>query len=528
MNLQLKQILAAGLAGLSLCTMTALPVSADRTSQNSGGTTETASDTFSDGVLTYAYVDGGVEIQSCDTSIIAVNITDKIDGYKVVAIADGAFYGCTKMKSLTIGGNVKRVGEGAFMSCTSLTKMTIPDNVEELGGYVFYGCSALTEVTLPDDMTVIPEGMFYECNVLQKIDLPDSLETIGSAAFFNCSLLSDVTFHEGLTTLDEYAFAGCLSFTEVNLPESLTSIGAACFYDCVGLTSFHVPGTVENIGSLAFMNCLSLKEFTVEEGHALYSVKDGVLYDTAQEILYIYPVGREETSFIVPASVKLIYDGAFFGSELTEIVFSESLETVGAGAFEYCEELKAIALPEGTKQLYDNAFADCTALREVTLPQSLESIGAYAFYACPKLREVTVPDGCASIGDYAFGYTDGTEEKEDGTVEPVKIEDFRLLANSGTPAKRWASSHKIAFKSLNFSVMSIVWIVLGVAVLAVIVFLLVRVIKKNQLTAEERKALAEAEDDEDEEEYESIVSEGEAKPDFETSDENLTIFEKDE
>lgn len=527
MNLQLKKMLAAGMAGLSLLTLSALPVSADRTSQNGGSSASSTENTLTDGVVTYTYVDGGVEVQSCDTAIIAVNILDEIDGYKIVSIADGAFYGCDNMKSLTLGNNITRIGEGAFMGCVSLTQMTIPDSVKEIGSHTFYGCASLSEVTLPDHLTTIPEGMFQECNVLQSVELPDSLTTIGSAAFFNCSLLSDVTFHEGLETLGDYAFAGCLSFTDVQLPDSLHTIGAASFYDCVGLTSFHIPDTVETVGTLAFMNCRSLKEFTVDEGHASFTVKDGVLFDVPQETLYVYPAGREETSYIVPSSVTMIYDGAFFGSELTEIVFPEKLETVGAGAFEYCEQLKAIALPEGTKQLYDNAFADCTALREVSLPQSLESIGAYAFYACPKLREVTVPDGCTSIGDYAFGFTDGTEEKEDGTIEPVRIDDFRLLANSGTPAKRWASANRIAFKSLNFSVMGIVWIVLGVAVLAVIVFLLVRVIKKNQLTAEERKALAEAEDDEDEEEYESIVSE-EDKPDFETSDENLTIFDKDE
>ncbi len=508
MTLHLKNILACCLAGLTLSCITVLPVSANRNSDSTvEEATAAASETFDDGVLTYAYVDGGVEIQSCDSSILSVSIMDEIDGYKIVSIADGAFYSCTSLQSVSFGKNVRTLGEAVFMDCTSLKRVEIPETIEEIGPYTFYGCVSLEDITLPDNMTTLPDGMFYNCSVLQDIDLPDSLESIGYASFYGCSLLNNLTLPEGLTSLGEYAFGECYSFTNITLPASLETLGGASFYGCIGLKDFYIPKTLTSLGSLSFLGCTSLSEFIVEEGHGTYTTQDGVLYNTDMTTLYAYPCGKEGTSFTIPDGVKTIHDAAFFSALLEEVIFPDSLENIGGGAFEYCESLRSVTLPNSVRYIYENAFADCTALRSVTLPESLAGIGDYAFYACPNLKEVTIPDGCTTIGDYAFGFTDGTEENEDGTLIPVEIEDFRMYANSGTAAQKWASSSGISFKSLNFDIMKFVWIAVGVLAAALIIFLLVRVIRKNQLTAEERKALLEDDDeDEDDENYEGILS----------------------
>ena len=45
--------------------------------------------------------------------------------YKVTAVSDGACQNCSKLKSLTIGKNVKSIGKNAFYGCSKLKKITI-------------------------------------------------------------------------------------------------------------------------------------------------------------------------------------------------------------------------------------------------------------------------------------------------------------------------------------------------------------------------------------------------------------------
>ncbi len=468
--MQLKKLCSVLLAGLLLAIGTALPVYADNATEAG-----TEADTFDDGVVYYVHVDGGVEVYGCDPNTISLKLMDTIDGYKIIGITDGAFYGCSKLQTVELGKNIQKIGESAFMECTSLKKIAVPETVEEIGNYAFYGCTSLETVSLPDHIVNIPEGMFYGCEVLQNPQLSDELESIGNAAFYGCTLMETFPFAEPLTSIGDYAFGNCYSLQEVVLPATVETIGSASFSGCMLLKDFTVTKNLKDIGVLAFWNCLSIAEFTVEEGNANYAAKDGVLYSKDGKTLYSYPLAKEGTQFLIPEGVETIYDGAFFGAALEEIHFPSTLVNVGAGAFEYCESIQAIALPEGTKYIYENAFADCTALVALNLPESLEGVGNYAFYACPKLKNVTLPENCKTVGEYAFGYTDGTETDENGSPIPVKIEGFHLTGG-------------------GVDVMKIVWIVVGVAAVLVIAFFLIRVIRKNQLTKEEAEALADEEE----------------------------------
>ena len=88
-----------------------------------------------------------------------------------VGIADYAFSGWGKLKSITIPSSMTYIGDYAFRNCGSLTSITIPDSVEQLGMCAFEYCENLYEVTLGT-----------------------SLQYIGIQAFENCKKLTSVTF----------------------------------------------------------------------------------------------------------------------------------------------------------------------------------------------------------------------------------------------------------------------------------------------------------------------------------------------
>lgn len=79
---------------------------------------------------------------------IPAAITVKGISYKVTTIANNAFNGCKKLKSVTIGKNVTKIGDSAFFKCTSLKKITVPASVTKIGKKAFYGCKNLKSIII--------------------------------------------------------------------------------------------------------------------------------------------------------------------------------------------------------------------------------------------------------------------------------------------------------------------------------------------------------------------------------------------
>ena len=61
------------------------------------------------------------------------------------------------------------IGEGAFSGCSSLKSISIPDGVTEIGSSAFQNCSALKSITIPNGVTKIGERTFWGCPSLKTV-----------------------------------------------------------------------------------------------------------------------------------------------------------------------------------------------------------------------------------------------------------------------------------------------------------------------------------------------------------------------
>ena len=214
----------------------------------------------------------------------------------VTSIGGSAFYGCSKLTSVTIPEGVTSIGDSAFCGCSSLTSVNIPEGVTSIGGYAFEGCSSLTSVTIPEGVTSIDGGAFCGCSGLTSVTIPEGVTSIGCQTFYNCSSLTSVTIPESVTKIEGGTFYGCTKLESVTLPEGLLSIetyngyGYGAFENCTSLKNIEIPDSVTSIGSEAFRGCSSLTSVTIPD--SVTSIGNQAFYNCSK-LKHVYYGGSD-------------------------------------------------------------------------------------------------------------------------------------------------------------------------------------------------------------------------------------------
>lgn len=245
------------------------------------------------------------------------------------------------------------------------------------------------------------------------------------------------------------AFVRNDNITSVSLPEGVTEITGFCFLECDGLKTIYLPSTLEIISSIAIYKNTSLESIFVDAGNTYFSSDgEGILYSNDMKSLVKYPSGKAAKSFTVPSFVTFIEKDAFsYSYNLTEIVFSDSVEAVGDFAFSSCENLEKISFNNALKSIGKYAFSGDEKLNNVSLPESLVSLGEYAFFSCKGLTEIKIPDKVTSLEPSVLGYCSALENVYIGSgVSSISVKAFdsalKLVSYE-------VSEDNLHFKSVN-------------------------------------------------------------------------------
>lgn len=310
--------------------------------------------------------------------------------------------------SYTIPASITDI-ERAFSNCRYLKEVIIQASLNEIGTMCFADCHNLESINIPSSVTEIGQSAFYRCRNLKAVELPSSLKTIGSNAFVECDSLTSITIPSSVDTIIDYAFYSCKGLQSVIINGPITKIDTYTFGECKKLVSIIIPATVETIYIDAFTGCTNLEAINIQTGNQNYTSDNGVLFNIDKTKLLLYPAGKKDTSYTIPASVKEIGNNAFMANSYLQTVDFSSVETINKEALSNCSALTSIELPDSVTEIKDHAFAGCTNLETVKLPKNLQIINESVFQSDSKLSTVVLPEKLEKIASEAFFYCTSLE-----------------------------------------------------------------------------------------------------------------------
>ena len=315
--------------------------------------------------------------------------------YHVTSIGDSAFYGCSKLESVTIPYGVTIIDSNAFEGCSKLKSIIIPDSVKQLGVDVFRSCSSLVSVTIPNGVTKIDTGAFEYCRSLTSISIPDSVTSIGWYAFGSCTSLSDLKLSKSISNMASSAFSGCTSLVEVKIPSGMSVIGSYAFQNCHNLKYVHIPSSVLTVGYGAFYGCPPSLAIHFD-GSAKPSGWDANWNNSYDETHF--------RSFKYTAKFGL-NDTGRTADGLYWFDYIDSMEIIA-----YVGSNTKLIIPETingkpVKYIRESAFHSNTDIVSITLPTTLRDIGEGAFSGCNNLVEVINKSSLSiTAGANNYGY----------------------------------------------------------------------------------------------------------------------------
>lgn len=414
--------------------------------------------------------DGTVSISGLKaaTESDILDIPSTINGKTVTGISSGAFAGEPSIidKFETNAATLAANDEVNYIS--NVTTINIPSSVTKISADAFNGMENLTTVNfLGNSLNSIGENAFADCVNLTSINLPSGITEISYGAFENCKNLTNLVIPNSVTKISAQAFCGAEKLTFSSLPASVTEIGELAFFGCKGNLSISLPSGITSIGDGALAGIESVKAFEISGSNANYSVKNGILYNKAQNEIIQYPKAKDADLFIANNNssdepmVREIKPYAFYDCDNLTKVNIDHVRKVGKSAFANCASLEtifAIGLTNAEFEAFSNTLwlnsvldnnSGIVVLGELLILFAPENktvmelsdwgVGTAAIaeqaFALSDVETIYIPSGVSRLNEYAFANAQNLEN-----VYVEKMNDY-LLSQIGTNTNLFGNNH---------------------------------------------------------------------------------------
>ena len=145
---------------------------------------------------------GGSAFYSCE-KLMSITLPDTVTKIGNSAFYNTEYYNDAKNWSkevLLIGDcliDVKKSVEGQYH---------VLPQARVIADGAFYACKGITTLSLPMDLTHIGDYAFYSCSALESVEIYDTMISIGASAFADCSAIKEVNIVKtGEWVVDENA-----------------------------------------------------------------------------------------------------------------------------------------------------------------------------------------------------------------------------------------------------------------------------------------------------------------------------------
>lgn len=220
-------------------------------------------------------------------------------------------------------------------------------SISEVGKQGFAD-SNITQLVLPEGITKLKESAFRSCSNLTVVDFPSSITTMETYAFYYCDNITDTYVRDVDAWIN---LVKSVQYGSITLPNNEGVLHVYKRNSNKELTEIKVADGVDVIGSCAFRNAANVTKVTM------------------------------------PDSVVTIKDWAFAFSGLTSID-AHAIKTIEKYAYWQCKGFVNIVFPDTVQSIGDRAFAYCQNLVSIVIPNSVTTIGTQAFNACDKLTTI--------------------------------------------------------------------------------------------------------------------------------------------
>lgn len=298
-----------------------------------------------------------------------------------------------------------------------LAHVILPSNLRKIGYGAFQYAGLVGSIAIPEGVEEIEPYAFANNNITGEVKLPSTLKRIGEGAFAdNPGINGQLYLYESLKEIGGHAFRGADISGPLILPSSLESYGHLGFRGTTGAIT--LPPKMNYVPQSAFSGSGCTK---VEFHNGIIEINKAAFYDSSLS-----------GELVLPPNLKRIAGSAFGKTQISSIVFPESLRIIedGDGAFADCTFLTGVlTLPKNVARIPIGCFAGCINITGLVIPENVTLIEKDAFNGCSSIGSivcegttppvicentfygiskdnfnVVVPEGCVDAYRYAPGW----------------------------------------------------------------------------------------------------------------------------